>query len=462
MRPVILTLGAALSLSACDQALIQQGAAPRPGFALVQDSTRQATGQDSVWHLSAAELDANAARVSALVNGKTIGPDRAVQVALMNNRALQAAYAELGLSGADLWETALGPIPTLNLSVTNLGEEGFARTLEATLTTSLLELATLKPRKRMAEMDFRRAQLDATGATLALAYETRRAWIEAVGAFEAAALIGAAQGTADAGSELASELGRTGAMNRADQAREHVFTAELAGERAQRKLEAQLAKERLIRLMGLWGSDINVYVPDRLPDLPGGVTARPDIERLALTHRIDLAAGRLELERIASDYRLTQATRMLSDIEIMAGAELEREDGDNDLSPVVDIEFQIPVYDTGNLNKRRGEMTYMRAANTLAQEAVNARSEARSAYAAVTGSYRVARHWQTEVLPLRREIDAEALRSYNGMLTSTFELLSDARDGLEAELSAAEAKRDYWLAEADVSAVIWGSIGGSE
>ena len=301
MRPVLFTLGAALLLSACDQALIGQGSAPRPGFALVQDSTRQATGQDSVWHLSAAELDANAARVSALVNGKTIGPDRAVQVALMNNRALQAAYADLGLSGADLWETALGPIPTLNLSVTNLGEEGFARTLEATLTTSLLDLATLKPRKRMAEMDFRQAQLDATGATLALAYETRRAWIEAVGAFEAAALIGAAQGTADAGSELASELGRTGAMNRADQAREHVFTAELAGERAHRKLEAQLAKERLIRLMGLWGSDINVYIPDRLPDLPGGVTARPDIERLALTHRVDLAAGRLELERIASE-----------------------------------------------------------------------------------------------------------------------------------------------------------------
>ena len=462
MKPLVLSLGAALFLSACDTALIQKGSATRPGFAMVQGTTRQATGQDSVWHFSAAELEANAARVSALVNGKTIGPDRAVQVALMNNRALQAAYAELGLSGAELWETALGPIPTLNLSITNLGEEGFSRTLEATLTTSLLELATLKPRKRLAELDFRQAQLEATAATVALAHETRRAWIEAVAAFEAAALIGAAQGTADAASELATELGRTGAMNRADQAREHVFTAELAGERAEAKLEAQLAKERLIRLMGLWGTDINVYVPDSLPNLPRGVTARPDIEKLAMTHRLDLAAGRLELERIAGDYRLTQATRMLSDIEIAAGAELEREDGEDDLSPVIDVEFQIPVYDTGKLNKRRGEMTYMRAANTLAQEAVNARSEARSAYANVTGSYRVARHWQNEVLPLRREIDAEALRSYNGMLSSTFELLSDARDGLEAQLSAAEAKRDYWLAEADVSAVIWGSIGGSE
>ena len=42
------------------------------------------------------------------------------------------------------------------------------------------------------------------------------------------------------------------------------------------------------------------------------------------------------------------------------------------------------------------------------------------------------------------------------MLTSTFELLNDAREGLESQLSAAEAKRDYWLAEADATAAIWG------
>ena len=42
------------------------------------------------------------------------------------------------------------------------------------------------------------------------------------------------------------------------------------------------------------------------------------------------------------------------------------------------------------------------------------------------------------------------------MITSTFELIEDARDGLEAQLGAAKAKRDYWLAETDVTAAIWG------
>ncbi|KHQ51997.1 MULTISPECIES: TolC family protein [Mameliella] len=450
-----------LLLAACaDTDLVRTASDPRAGFAFVADGTRRATGADSVWARSAAEIAATEARVRGLVHGKTIGPDTAVQVALMNNRALQAAYAGLGLSATELWEVALGPVPTLNIS---LGQTGLTRSAEATIAAALIELSTQKPRKALAETRFRQAQLRALGETVALAAETRRAWIDAVAAFEAAALIAQTQATADAASELAAELGRTGAMNRGDQAREHVFTAELAAERADARLEAQLAKERLTRLMGLWGTDVSYYVPDRMPALPGRQPGRSDAERLALEHRVDLAIGRLELQAIAQHYRLSGSTRMLSDAEILAGVEVERED-EAVRARVVEVGFEIPLYDTGKLAARKGELEYMRAAHRLAQQAINARSEARSAHAAVTGQYRIARHWRDEVLPLRRVIDEEALRTYNGMLTSTFDLIADAREGLDAQLSTAEAKADYWRAEADLTAVIWGGNpkGGDE
>lgn len=449
----ISVLALPLVLAACaDTALVRKASDPKAGFAFVADGTRRATGADSVWARSAAEIAATETRVRGLVHGKTIGPDLAVQVALMNNRALQAAYADLGLSATELWEVALGPVPTLSIS---LGQTGLTKSAEATIAAALIEVATQKPRKALAETRFRQAQLAALGETVALAAETRKAWIDAVAAFEAAALIAQTQATADAASELAAELGRTGAMNRGDQAREHVFAAELAAERADAQLEAQLAKEKLTRLMGLWGADITYFVPDRLPTLPGRQPGRNDIERLALEHRVDLAIGRLELEAIARDYRLTGSTRILSDAEIVAGVEVEKTD-ETERARVVEIGLEIPLYDTGKLAARKGELEYMRAAHLLAQQAVNARSEARSAHAAVTGKYRIARHWRDEVLPLRRVIDEEALRSYNGMLTSTFDLIADAREGLEAQLSTAEAKADYWRAEADLTAVIWG------
>lgn len=453
-RPYLLLLISGPLLAACaDQAVIATASDRQPGFAFVADGAQLATGAKTVWAQSTEEIAATEARVHALVHGKTIGAETAVQVALINNRGLQAAYADLGLSAADLWETAIGPNPSVELSLSGIGEVGLARSFEAAITAAILDLATQKKRTALAETRFRQAQMAALGETIALAAETRMAWIDAVAAFEASYLIGRAQDTADAASELASELGRTGAMNRADQAREHVFTAELAAERTDARLEAQLAKEKLTRLMGLWDVETVYFVPDRLPDLPSQVPGRSDIENLALTYRTDLAIGKLELEVIAQEYRLSGQTRPFSEAEIVAGVEVERND---ELAPILEGSLQIPIYDTGKLTARRGELAYARAAHHLAEQAVNARSEARSAYAAVTGKYRIARHWRDEILPLRRMIDEEALKSYNGMLTSTFDLIADAREGLEAELSTAEAKAQYWRAEAALTAVIWG------
>lgn len=454
-----IALGGLLLTSACaDAALVNTASDPKAGFLFVSEASQKAAGAAGHWAQTPAEIADNEERAHAMVRGKTIGPDTAVQVALLNNRDLQAAYSELGLSAADLWETALGFRPSLGVTITDLGDAGFARSLEATITGAILELATQKRRSRIAEIRFRQAQQEALAMTLTLATETRQAWIDAVAAFEAASLIARTQDTADAASELASELGRTGAMNRADQAREHAFAAELAAERADARLEANLAKEKLTRLMGLYGQDVAYTVPDRLPDLPRRQPRRGDVEKLALEHRTDLAVGRLELEAIAQEYRLANQTRRILSAEVIAGVELERSATQTtDSSPVFEIEFDIPLYDTGKLADRRGTLIYSRAAHALAQQAINARSEARSAHAAVTGKYRIARHWRDEVLPLRRTIDEEALKSYNGMLTSTFDLIADAREGLEAELSSAKAKADYWRAEADVIAAIWGA-----
>jgi len=204
-------------------------------------------------------------------------------------------------------------------------------------------------------------------------------------------------------------------------------------------------------------------VPDRLPSLPGRRPGRSNAEALALQHRVDLAIGKLELEAIAQEYRLTSQTRRIEGAEVTAGAEVERsDDNETEVARVLQASLEIPLYDTTKLTSRRGALEYSRAVHELAQHAVNARSEARSAHAEVTGTYNIARHWRDEVLPLRREIDREALKSYNGMLTSTFELIEDARDGLEAQLSTAEAKADYWRAEANLKTVIWGPPAGGD
>ncbi|WP_417462918.1 TolC family protein [Kordiimonas sp.] len=448
-------------------------AAARPGFDKVETLTASA-GAQSVWVQSRAEADAIAERVHQMVHKKRIGADTAVQVALLNNKGLQAAYAELGLSATEVWQQSLPQNPIVSVGILGIASPGLGlfRAIESVIAANILDLATRNARVEIAETRFRQAQLTAANETLRIAADTRRAWLRAVGAFETVYLLNQAKASADAASELAMKLGESGAFPKAAQLREHVFYAELTGQLAQARLDAKLAKEELTRLMGLWGEDVEYFVPDLLPDLPRRPKRNAGVEAEALGSRPDLAIARLELDATAQSMGLTQATRYVTDLELLAGAELEREIeteyelvGGNlekhqtletGITPQLELEFAIPIFDSGEARLRKAEFAYMRAANLLAEKAVNIRSEARAAYLAYIATYDIARHYRDNVVPLRTSIEEESLLTYNGMISNTFELLADARSKIGSLLAASQAKRDFWLAETNLSTAIYG------
>lgn len=466
---------AALLLSGCvtpeERAIY---AAPDAGFANVALLTQEASAKETTWVQSGEQAEALARRIQAMVRGKTLSADAAVQVALLNNKGLQAAYADVGISAAEAWQQTLLPNPKVSIGVLGIGAPGLGafRAIEGMIANNILAMTTQRRRVDLADGNFRIAQLRAISQTLQLAFETRTAWIDAVAAFETVYYLNQAQGAADAASQLAQKLGETGALTKSGQAREHAFFAELTGQTAQARLAAQLAKEKLARLMGLWGDDLGFFVPDRLPALPHAPARKRDIEAEALQRRVDLQLARLELDATAQSFGLTEATRFVSDFEILAGFEKEREieteyeiEGDElketvtrswTVTPQVEVEFVIPVFDSGEARLRKAELAYMRAANLLAEKAVNVRSEARSAHAAYKAGFEIARHFQNEVLPLRAKIEEESLLTYNGMITSTFELLADTRARIGSVLAASNARRDFWRAEANLSAAIHG------
>lgn len=431
------------------------------GFHNVSARTAAATGKETVWVQSNAQARALAERVTGLVRGKSIGPDVAVQVALLNNKGLQAAYADIGMSSADLWQESLLVNPRVSVGVMGINA---GRTVETAVVGNILALITRPRRMAVADARFRQAQLKAAEATLRLAADTRRAWIEAVAAWERVAYLNRSQAAADAASALAEKLGETGAFTKTGQAREHVFYAELAGQTAEARMQARMAKEALTRLMGLWGYDVDYQVPNALPSLPANPLARKDIEAQALRNRVDLDIAKLELEALALSYGLTEATRFVSDLELVTGAEIEREEDDGQTETKVlvnaELEFVIPIFDSGQARMRKAELAYMQAANLLAERAVNVRSEARSAYDGYRSTLDIARHYRANVVPLRTTIEAESLLTYNGMITNTFELLADTRAKINSIMLSLNAKRQFWLADVNLGTAVHGG-GGS-
>ncbi|MBW9070693.1 TolC family protein [Agrobacterium pusense] len=445
-----------------------QYAASDAGFINVSAKTSEATGKQAIWVQNRVEAQATQARVKTLMAAsKVLDAETAVQVALLNNKGLQAAYADLGEAAATAWQSTMLVNPRVGIGLTGIGTPGLRayKSIEGVVVTNILALATLKQNVAIADTNFRKAQLAAALKTLQLAADTRRAWINAVAALENVGQLAQAQTAADAASELAKKLGEAGSLNKEGQAREQVFYAELTGQIARARLEARLAKEELTRLMGLWGADIEYAIPNRLPQLPKTLAKRDMIEAEALQRRVDLQMAKLDLEATARSFKLTEATRYVTDLELRSGFETEREleDGEKHKQTTgnAELEFVIPIFDSGQARMRESELAYMRAANLLAEKAVNIRSEARSAYQAYRSNYDIARHYRNSVVPLRTKIEEESLLTYNGMLTNTFELLADSREKVNANLLAINAKRDFWLAEAGLAPAIYGGGAGA-
>lgn len=451
-----------LVLAGCVTTSVDDISAPTAGFANVSARTAKVTGKEAVWVRSSAEAQANAARVKTLIDKKAVGPDVAVQVALLNNKGLQAAYAEVGLAAADVWQETMLVNPSVSVGLTDVAG---VRTLEAAVVNNIMALATRPRRVAVADARFRQAQLRAADATLQLAADTRRAWINAVAAREQVGYLDRARASADAASALAKKLGETGAFTKTGQAREHVFYAELAGQTAEARMASRSAKEELTRLMGLWGNDIDYRLPSALPALPRGAKSKRAIEAEALNGRVDLEIARLELEALAKSYGLTTATRYLTDLEVLTGTEIEREQEEDGkttkVTANVEVDFVIPIFDSGAARVRKAELAYMQAANLLAEKAVNVRSEARSAYDTYRSSYDIARHYRNNVVPLRQTIEDESVLTYNGMITSTFELLADTRAKVDSITLSLNAKRQFWLADVDLGTAVNGGGGAA-
>jgi len=389
---------------------------------------------------------------------RSLTVDTAVQIALLNNRGLQASYNELALAEADLVQQSLPPNPTFSIFRIS---GGGALEAERQVVGNILALSTLPFRSEIARQRFQQAQLRAAEETLRLAADVRRAYFRAVAANELVGLLTDAKSTAETTAQLATKLGENGSMNKLDQAREQVFYAETTADLAFLRQDATSSRERLIRLLGLWDGDIGIRLPQKLPDLPRRPLSLPGIEVDAVEHRVDLQIARIELGALAKSLNLTEATRFVTMLDV-AGVDRNTRDPTGASYPErgFDVQFQIPIFDGGEVRVRQAAETYNQAFNRLTEKAVNVRSEARDAFRVYRSAYDVAGQYQREVLPLRKIISDEMQLRFNSMQVDVFPVLAEAKQRITSLRTAIEAKREFWLAQSELKTAVNGGVGG--
>ena len=402
--------------------------------------------------------DADAARAGDQVRALLAQPltaESAVQIALLNNRGLQAAYAELGIAEADLVQAGRMRNPGFSFSRKHRGE---VVEYERAFIFDLLGLLTMPLRTQIEGERFQLAQHRITAEILQVAADTRRAWAGAVAAQQTAAYAEQVRSAAEAAAELARRMALAGNFSKLDQAREQAFYAEATAQLARSRQAALAAREQLTRLMGLWGKDLAYRLPERLPDLPASPRDMPDIERQAMQQRLDVQEAMQDATNLANSLGLTKTTGWFSLLEV---SYLRNSESGEPRQTGYEIELRLPIFDFGTAKVARAEHSYIQAVNRAADLAVRARSEVREAYGAWRTAWDLARHYREEVVPLRARISEETLLRYNGMLMSVFELLAESRQQVSAVIGAIDAQRDFWMADATLHLAINGRSPGA-
>jgi cobalt-zinc-cadmium efflux system outer membrane protein len=142
------------------------------GFDDVSATVEQRSGMKLFWN-NGTDLDEQAAEKLASLLRNILTVDDAVQIALLNNRELQALYSDLGVAQADLVQAGLLNNPIFDASIKWPTSGGGKPELELAAVMNFLDIFYLPLRKRVASARFEEAKSRVTGSVLDLGGRVR-------------------------------------------------------------------------------------------------------------------------------------------------------------------------------------------------------------------------------------------------------------------------------------------------
>ena len=427
---------------------------PAESFRDVRESVGERVGARVEWRGVTAGDRAVDDGVAAMLRAE-LSVDGAVQVALLNNRSLQATYEDLGVAQADVVQAGLLRNPVFELTVRWPDESPHSANVEVAVVQDFLDVFFIPARKRVAASQFQAAQRRVAHEVLQLAAEVREAFYDLQAAQHARDVLRDAVTATEAAAEAARRLRAAGNITELALAEHEATDAQARLDLMSAEAQGNVARERLARLMGVSGASSSWTVAPRLPELPATEPASDDLEALAVAQRLDVQAARREAEALAGAARLSNATRYLSEAEV--GADAEREpDGVWLVGPTVSA--PLPLFDQGQATLARARAQARQAHQRRLAAENDARAEVRTAVAQLSAARARVEHFTRVVLPLRARVVEQAQLQYNGMLIGVFELLEAKRAQIEAQREHVEALRAYWVARSELERAAGGKL----
>ncbi|MBI3736454.1 TolC family protein, partial [Candidatus Sumerlaeota bacterium] len=250
----------------------------KTGFPAVQTAARNRIGKEIRWKDAAGEESAIAERVKELLAGE-LNADAAVQVALLNNRRMQALYEDLEIAQADLVQASLLPNPIAEGSLKASTNGGASPEIELGVVENFVSILTIPLKRKIAKAEFESVKAHVTQEVLALASEVRGQFYVVQADHQMIEMLGHVTETTGASLDAARRLHEAGNIRDLDLSAEEAVDAQARLDLAEAEVKAMKNRERLNILLGLWGEEAGLEVSTRLADVPDEELPADDVEK---------------------------------------------------------------------------------------------------------------------------------------------------------------------------------------
>lgn len=426
------------------------------GFDDVQTTVAARAGQRVQWNQGTV-ADQTAEKAVQKLLAQTLNAHEAAQIALLNNRRLQALYEELSLSQASLVQAGLLTNPVFSTAV-GFPLDGGALDLRFNIVQDFLSVVYRPLRRKIASAQFEAAKLRVTEAVIDLAAQVRAQFYRVQANQQRIVFLRRVVTATAASAEAAKRLHDAGNITDLDLAREQVLYEEgrLALATGQTRLVQD--RERLNALMGLWGDDTQWRIARRLPEVPDMALQPANLEQQAIKASLALAAARKDIEAAAAVFGFVDATALIPFVE--PGIDAEREEGEWESGP--SLAFPLAIFNQGQAQLAAARAELRRAQQRYWAKAVEVRATVRALRHSALSARTRALHVQSVLLPLYTRIVNNTQLQYNAMQVGIFQLLLAKQQQINAGLRYIDTLLDLWLALSALEQTLSGSLADVE
>jgi len=400
----------------------------------IRQGVSDRTGQTVEW--KAAPSTADDPRIRELLQGE-LTADKALAVAMTNNPRLQATLSELGIARADLLQASVVRNPLFEAEI-RFPSDPF-RPFELRLAQTLVDLIQLPRRRAIGRAAFDAAKLHVTSEVVRFAADVRAQHAELLAASQRVALSRLNLEAAKASAELAQRQHDAQNITDLDLENEQAEYEKAKLDVAHDEQTLLVARETLVRAMGLRDASIDWQLPQAFPPLPLAEPEQQQLEQLAAARRLDIELARREVELARQQVPMARLAA-LGDITV--DGHLQRDaSGARTFGP--GIEVPIPIFNTGAPARSRAEAEYLRASHTLNALLAESSSQLRAGRATVAEARARVEYYRDVIVPRRQRIVELTKLEHNAMLAGVFQLLQAKQNEAQARRDFIDAQHDY-------------------